>query len=60
MNTDAKKEIIQDFMAGGYLSKDKQNTTKPAKSKIDRYAIIFTSTKNSRCSQRLRKCSRYI
>ena len=45
MNTDAKKEVIQDFMAGGYLSKDKQNTTKPAKSKIDRYAIIFTSTK---------------
>jgi ribosomal protein L10 len=45
MNTDAKKEVIKDFMAGGYLSKDKQNTTKPAKSKIDRYAIIFTSTK---------------
>ena len=45
VNSDVKKEVIKDFMQGGYISKDKQNTTKPAKSKIDRYAIIFTSTK---------------
>ena len=45
VNTDVKKEVIKDFMQGGYISKDKTNTTKPAKGKIDRYAIIFASNK---------------
>ena len=43
VNSDVKKEVINDFMQGGYISKDKTNTTKPAKGKIDRYAIIFAS-----------------
>tara|TARA_R110002051_G_scaffold159144_1_gene230492 strand:- start:225 stop:848 length:624 start_codon:yes stop_codon:yes gene_type:complete len=45
VNSDVKKEVINDFMQGGYISKDKTNTTKPAKAKIDRYAIIFASNK---------------
>lgn len=45
INTKAKNEIIKEFMQGGYISKDKGDTSKPAKGKIDRYAIIFTSKK---------------
>ena len=45
LNTKAKNEIIKEFMQGGYIGKDKGDTSKPAKGKIDRYAIIFTSKK---------------
>ena len=43
INSDVKKEVINDFMQGGYISKDTTDTTKPAKAKIDRYAMIFAS-----------------
>lgn len=45
LNTKAKNEIIKEFMQGGYIGKNKSDTSKPAKAKIDRYAIIFTSKK---------------
>jgi len=45
INTKAKNKLASTFMAGGYFNKDGSDTSKPAKAKIDRYAIIFTSKK---------------
>tara|TARA_R110000824_G_scaffold140208_1_gene305936 strand:+ start:153 stop:758 length:606 start_codon:yes stop_codon:yes gene_type:complete len=43
VNSDVKQQVAKDFMQGGYISKDTTDTTKPAKAKIDRYAMIFAS-----------------
>tara|TARA_R110000765_G_scaffold92948_1_gene175277 strand:- start:18 stop:623 length:606 start_codon:yes stop_codon:yes gene_type:complete len=43
INTEIKQQVTKDFMQGGYISKDTTDTTKPAKAKIDRYAMIFAS-----------------
>ena len=45
INTKAKNKLAGIFMQGGYLSKDGQEASKPAQSKINRYAIIFASKK---------------
>ena len=40
-----KNKLASIFMEGGYRSKDGQEASKPAQSKINRYAIIFASKK---------------
>tara|TARA_R110002153_G_scaffold273578_2_gene444848 strand:- start:139 stop:693 length:555 start_codon:yes stop_codon:yes gene_type:complete len=45
MNTTIKNQLSKEFVAGGYVAKDKAEPTKLAQAKIDRLSRIYSSKK---------------